>query len=249
MVLPDDYRQWIETQGFAIVDDVLDTSQVEHYREAISSIEIGQEVRRKAEVYGIRNLLGVCSEVRSLATTPQVRELVEPILGTECFAVRATFFDKVSTANWNVGLHQDCFITVQHRIDTNGFGPWSQKACVIQVRPPEDVLKGMLAVRIHLDDCRRNNGALRILAGSHIRHWSQEEVSRCRTRFPEQICEVSLGGVLAMRPLALHASSASEAPDHRRVIHIEFANQELPNGLEWKNRISPNLETNGSSQQ
>jgi hypothetical protein len=41
------------------------------------------------------------------------------------------------------------------------------------------------------------------------------------------------GGVLLMRPLLLHASSASQVPRHRRVLHIEWAAQELPGGLQW----------------
>ena len=36
-----------------------------------------------------------------------------------------------------------------------------------------------------------------------------------------------------MRPLLLHASSAASVPDHRRVIHLEFAAEQLPGGLQW----------------
>ena len=40
-------------------------------------------------------------------------------------------------------------------------------------------------------------------------------------------------GALLMRPLLLHASSAAEAPGHRRVIHLEYAVDPLPDGLAW----------------
>jgi len=36
-----------------------------------------------------------------------------------------------------------------------------------------------------------------------------------------------------MRPLLLHASSASQSPRHRRVIHLEYAAEPLPGGLQW----------------
>ena len=36
-----------------------------------------------------------------------------------------------------------------------------------------------------------------------------------------------------MRPLLLHASSASQSPRHRRVIHLEYAADPLPGGLVW----------------
>jgi hypothetical protein len=50
------------------------------------------------------------------------------------------------------------------------------------------------------------------------------------------VCEVNLGGALLMRPLTIHASSASERPQHRRVIHFDYANIELDNNLEWFER-------------
>ena len=51
------------------------------------------------------------------------------------------------------------------------------------------------------------------------------------------VIEPATGGVLAMRPLVLHASTSSEVPEHRRVIHIEYANADLPGELEWQHRI------------
>ena len=36
-----------------------------------------------------------------------------------------------------------------------------------------------------------------------------------------------------MRPLLLHASSPSRVPGHRRVVHLDFAAVQLPNGMRW----------------
>jgi len=53
----------------------------------------------------------------------------------------------------------------------------------------------------------------------------------------EKICEVKKGGVLIMKPLILHASKRTENQKNRRVIHVEFTDQELPNGLNWNEKI------------
>lgn len=233
----DDYRQRIAEDGFAIVPDVLSGEYAANLRQAIAQLPESEEVRRKTNVYGVRNLLELCPAVRELASASVARNLVAPILGPECFAVRATFFDKVPGANWNLQLHQDSVISVKQRLESDGFHAWSQKAGVVQVRPPVSVLTGMLAVRLHLDDCFAANGALRILAGSHHRRWKPEEIPVQRENFRAVICEVPERGALIMRPLVLHASGAAESPSHRRVIHIEYAAQDLPNGLEWKNRV------------
>jgi hypothetical protein len=40
-----------------------------------------------------------------------------------------------------------------------------------------------------------------------------------------------------MRPLLLHASSSAAEPASRRVIHVEFAADELPHGMQWHERV------------
>lgn len=108
---------------------------------------------------------------------------------------------------------------------------------MLQVRPPESVLQRMLAIRVHLDDCGADNGPLRVLVGSHSHGWLQDNATIAKSTHPEAVCEVPKGGVLAMRPLLLHASGSAESPRHRRVVHIEFAADGLPGGLEWRSRV------------
>jgi ectoine hydroxylase-related dioxygenase (phytanoyl-CoA dioxygenase family) len=163
--------------------------------------------------------------------------MVEERIGPMAFPVRGIFFDKRSGANWGVPWHQDLAIAVAQRIETPGFGPWSIKEGVVHVQPPREVLEGMLVVRLHLDDCDAENGALRLIPGSHLQGELGTEETRdwCR-RVEPTVCEVSKGGALLMRPLILHASSAATKVAHRRVLHVEYAVGELPNGLRWFER-------------
>ena len=87
----------VDEDGFAIVEQVISSSRVEQLQSAIAAIPDGEEVRRKEGVYGVRNLIEVCSAVRDLAASSEVRSLVTPILGDACFAVRATFLIKLPT--------------------------------------------------------------------------------------------------------------------------------------------------------
>jgi len=172
-------------------------------------------------------------EVRSLAKSPAVRALVDPVLGPKAFPVRGIMFDKPPEANWKVPWHQDLSITVKEKKGVSGFGSWSRKAGVLHVQPPDSVLQNMLAVRIHLDDCGESNGAVRVIPGSHLQgRLNTEQIQRFSTA-RAVFCAVAVGGALLMRPLLLHASSASVSPFHRRVIHLEFASGALPRGLEW----------------
>lgn len=228
-----------ERNGFSIHVNVLDADVVAEVRRAVAELPEREEVRRRKSVYGVRNLLEICPRVAQLAISPEVRQFAAAAIGPQAFAVRAIFFDKVAGANWSLFWHQDNVIAVKDRVETPGFVGWSNKAGVWQVQPPAEVLARMIAVRVHLDDCGPHNGPLRVLPGSHRHGWLDEELDDWKQRVPEVVCTVGSGGIVTMCPLILHASAPSESPTHRRVIHIEYAAEELPAGLQWNNRVRP----------
>lgn len=236
---PHEYATAFARDGYAIRDDVIAEGMVERLRSAVAAIPDREEVRRRRNVYGVRNLLEICPDVRDLAIDPRVRKFVVPILGDDAFAVRATFFDKVPGANWSLFWHQDNVIAVKERIELPGYSGWSQKAGVWQVQPPAETLAQMVAVRVHLDDCGPANGPLRVLPGSHRFGWLDGQLETWKSRVPEVICSVGCGGVVAMSPLILHASAAAASAGHRRVIHIEYAADDLPQALVWNNCVRP----------
>ena len=224
-------------EGYYVREHVVDLDTVENLREMIAALPERDEVRRRQRVYGVRNLFELSAGVRELASHPSIRACATCVLGNSAFAARAVFFDKSPDANWSLFWHQDNVIAVRERIDVEGFTAWSQKSGVWQTQPPAEVLTKMIAIRVHLDDCRATNGALRVLPGSHRHGWLDDELDDWKRRVPEQVCEVGCGGVVAICPLTLHASAASQTLGRRRVIHIEFAADDLPAGLQWKHRI------------
>jgi ectoine hydroxylase-related dioxygenase (phytanoyl-CoA dioxygenase family) len=233
------YAEQIDRDGYATVSGVVGPEVVTSVGRAIDAIPLGEEVRRKQRVYGVRNLLGVCERVRELAASEAVRSLVTPVLGDHAFAVRGIFFNKTPDANWKLGWHQDSVIAVKDRAVVQGFDAWSQKAGVHQVMPPVEILAGMLAVRIHLDACASDNAPLRVLPGSHAYGWLDDVIEEWKESVEPVVCVADPGDAVVMRPLILHASAASQSPGDRRVVHIEFAAAELPGELEWNQRIGP----------
>ena len=221
----------IATSGFAIGPGILSANDVDSVLSGLTQLD-SEEARQGRG--GIRNLLDVSPDVKRLASSQCIRDLVERVLGQAAFAVRGTLFDKTPVANWKVPWHQDLSIAVQEREEVEGYGPWTTKAGVLHVQPHVSILENMLAVRIHLDDCGEDNGALRVIPGSHL--WGRLSAAQIQTIAATErsvSCPVGSGGVLLMRPLLLHSSSASETPKHRRVIHIDFASTPLPGGLKW----------------
>jgi hypothetical protein len=105
------FKKRVEQDGFAVVPACLDKTTVELLSEQFDDTR-----------YPERNLLSVPS-VRALATSRPVREIMEAVLGPDCFAVRGIFFNKTRSSNWKVVWHQDVTIAVRERADVNGFGP------------------------------------------------------------------------------------------------------------------------------
>lgn len=218
----------IAEDGFSLVEGSFSEAEIGGLRvllEAQAPIAAGRG--------GARNLL-VIPEIRKLAESERLCAFVRPILGPTARVVRGILFDKTEKANWKVPWHQDVTIAVSRRTEAEGYGPWSTKAGVLHVQPPAEILEKMVSVRIHLDDCSEQNGALCVVPGSH-------RFGKLPATLPDGFiegkpvvtCAMKVGGVLVMRPLLLHASSAATLPTRRRVIHFDYASAELPMGLKW----------------
>ncbi len=241
----------VTQRGFAIVNNCL-TPQVvsrtiESTERARQQTTSPESVANTSGVYALRNLTDVVPEVTELISSPAVVKLVTAVLGDGAFMVRSTLFDKTDGANWGVFWHQDLSIAVQQRHEVEGFHAWTRKAGVQCVQPPSEFMSNILAVRLHLDDCSADNGALKVLPGSHRnQQLTSDRIESIAAETSEFVCDVPVGGALLMRPLLLHSSSPMNKPGHRRVIHFEFAANELPAPLEWRYRIPCQLEPNGN---
>ena len=239
--LSPEQRHHVAEQGYAVVPDVLSPAAVAQLialTERARTTAQAESVRNSSGTYGLRNLVDVIPEVADLAAAACVRSVVDPILGSGAFMVRATLFDKTPGANWGVFWHQDLSIAVRQKHELPGYSAWTRKAGVPCVQPPVSIMRQMLAVRLHLDDCHSGCGALKVLPGSHLSdRLDSTAVNSLEQATPAVTCEVPAGGAVLMRPLLLHASSPMENATSRRVIHFEFASVDLPPPLEWAYQI------------
>jgi hypothetical protein len=218
----------LELFGFAIVDRLVPDSDLVELRD-----EVDELLAAAPGGGGVRNVLGKSAKLYKLATAGAPARLAEEFLGP-ARPIKLTVFDKTPEANWKVPWHQDLTIAVTHRLEVEGFGPWSVKDGVPHVQPPVSILGNILAIRLHLDDTPPTNGALRVLPGTHrFGRLSPSKIASLRAELTETLCAVPAGSAMLMRPLLLHASSPAVTPGRRRVLHFEYSSAQLPGGLSW----------------
>jgi ectoine hydroxylase-related dioxygenase (phytanoyl-CoA dioxygenase family) len=207
----------VERHGFEILPDVFLPSEVLRI-----SDEIDHSSLRRSKA-GIRHALRH-PVIAALAREPRLRDLAREILGGAAIPFRATLFDKSPRSNWLVVWHQDTALPLRDRRDIAGWGPWSIKDGLVYARAPASALCRVAALRIHLNDCTAQNGPLRVLPGTHTRGvLSDDAIHKLASQMAPVDCLVPQGGVLAMRPMLIHASSKSQGEAPRRVLHIEYA--------------------------
>jgi predicted DNA-binding transcriptional regulator YafY/ectoine hydroxylase-related dioxygenase (phytanoyl-CoA dioxygenase family) len=217
----------LEYKGFAILNHVYSRKEVIQLKELIHHY---YKQFSDKEVHAIRNLVGEIPTVKNVVFNNNLRTILKRI-NPDFFLTKAIYFDKSPENNWYVRWHQDTTINVKSKIETPAFTGWTKKEDYYGVCPPDEILKKTLTVRIHLDDTDETNGALRVIPGSHHKRFNDLEIQTISQNSLPFVSEVAAGGIQLMRPLLLHASSKATSQKHRRVIHLEFTNHELSNGL------------------
>jgi len=217
----------VRDEGFAILPNVLPESEIAGLQAMLDQSELPRS--RAGMRHAMRN-----ESVGSLARDSTLIAIAEEVLGSATIPFRATLFDKSPSSNWLVVWHQDTALPLRERRDTPGWGPWSVKDGVNYAHAPAAALEQVLALRLHLDDSGAENGPLRVLPGTHtLGVLSDEALHELSRQIPAVDCLVPRGGILAMRPLIVHASSKSQSNAPRRVLHVEYTvSSAIADGLE-----------------
>jgi len=238
MLKLDSYTTKIENDGFVVIPEIFTEQQVKQLVQVIDQADTsGKTFRKSADLFAIRQFLKELPDAIELIFTADFKALIQGLFGKDYFIVKSIYFDKPEQSNWFVSYHQDLTISVDKKVELEGYGMWTIKQNQFAVQPPLDILKNIYTIRIHLDDTDEYNGALKVIPGSHLKaiyrsediDWSIES---------EVSCNVPRGGIMIMKPLLMHSSSRTTSNHKRRVIHIEFCNQELHPDLEWIERIN-----------
>ena len=237
-MLLEQHKTEISIKGYTIINDVFSDEEINQIIEVIESIDTSKETFRKSEdLFAIRQFLKEVPQSHQFIFNNNIKKIIDEVFGNHYFTVKSIYFDKPEKSNWYVSYHQDLTISVNKKLDLEGFDSWTKKQNQFAVQPPIDYLKNIFTIRIHLDDTDENNGALKVIPNSHTKEIYRPETIDWNLE-TEEICSVNKGGIMIMKPLILHGSNRTVNHKKRRVIHIEFSNLELPKELQWSERLA-----------
>ena len=219
--------------GYLFIDHLIDRKTCVSLAEKLSAASGGTNLRHLVDHAAVQSLL------RDARLVQAVRGAFGEKAVSSAFAFKATLFDKHSEQNWLVAWHQDVTIPVAAKHDVPGWTAWSVKDGVDYVCPVDRVLRAVVALRLHLDDCHADNGALRVLRGSHVLgRVPQSKVAGMADSFETDTIVGDAGSAVLMKPLLIHASSKATVDARRRVLQLEFAAMDLPEPLAWHRRCA-----------
>jgi len=218
----------LEKNGYEVLKQFVDKKTIQTIKDEVDNYEAPYSK------YGIRSADKKFATIAHLMNSSHLLSKATEILGSTPKVVRVIYFDKTEESNWLVPWHQDRTIALNEKREVKSWGRWSMKDGVYHVQPAVEVLDKMITFRVHLDDSDRKNGCLKVIPQSHtLGLLTQEQIREITQKEAFEYCEVKEGDVLLMRPHILHASSKCGMPTHRRIVHIEYSNYDLPDGLEW----------------
>lgn len=229
------YKEQMEKNGFVILPQVVKTETISQVIVALENLTESEHASEKeGELFALRNLFEVLPIAKEIALGADFLQIVERFLGENARLVRGLFFDKTPAANWSLRWHQDKTIAVRERHKVPGYTPFTQKAGVLHVQPPAEILDRMLTLRLFLDSADLTNGALEVLQGSHCSGKKTDtQIEREIEVGTPFVCAGKRGDLLLMKPLLLHRSASAQRAGHRRVLHFDYANTRLEGELEW----------------
>lgn len=234
----------INSEGFAIIDKVYSENEIEKIIieiEKVTGSETKKSTFKKSEdLFAIRQFHKEIPETLTIIFNLNLKKIIKMNFGDNYFITKSIYFDKSQKSNWFVAYHQDLTISVDKKAKIENYENWTIKQNQFAVQPPKEILEQNFTIRIHIDKTTKENGALKVLNKSHKKGIVRIENIELQNE-TETICEVDKGGIMIMKPLLFHASNKTTNNERRRVIHIEFSNQKLPNELEWSEKTNFNL--------
>ncbi|MEI9809601.1 MAG: hypothetical protein WDO16_18040 [Bacteroidota bacterium] len=145
-----DTKEQIAKKGFAIIDNVFTTEEMNSLLSFISGADSARPAFRKTnDLFAIRRFFKELPETTNLVFNETLHSVITNLFGNDYVVVKSIYFDKPAQSNWFVAYHQDLTISVDKKIPAEGFSAWTVKQDQFSVQPPVEILENNFTIRVH----------------------------------------------------------------------------------------------------
>jgi ectoine hydroxylase-related dioxygenase (phytanoyl-CoA dioxygenase family) len=210
--MTDDERRQLDEQGFVVLEDCMGRDLLRELRERIHGVfdaegdRAGNEFRTEAHAQRLANLVDKGEVFRRAIVLPRVVECVRHVLGPHV---------KLSSLN-------------ARSADPNGDVP--QPLHVDMSALPDEQGYWVCNTVWMLDDFTTENGATRVIPGSHrCGHRPQDMLEDPRAPHPQEVLVLgSAGSIAVMNAHAWHGGTANRTPAPRLAMHAFYCRRDKP---------------------
>jgi ectoine hydroxylase-related dioxygenase (phytanoyl-CoA dioxygenase family) len=213
----------LDRLGYVMVEDVLDAETLAEVRRCVEQLyeeegeNAGSEFRKEPGARRLANLVDKGEIFERLVLNPKVVELVRYVLGPK---MKLSSFNARSTDPFTEDaqpLHCDAGAVA------DGQGFWVCNTIWL------------------LDDFTAQNGATRVVPGSH--HWSKlpgEVLTDLQAPHPDEVLLLGkAGSVVVMNTHAWHGGTANRTANPRRALHAFYCRSDKPQQQYQKRLLRP----------
>lgn len=223
--ISDEQRRQLKHKGFVLFKSILSTSEVTELLEKLEALwqkegkEAGVENYIEAGIRRLANLAGKGEIFRPIFGHPLVLECAELVMGPDFHLSMLNARDVPPGAGANMPFHAD---TDKQR------------------RPDQDGYNAFTAIWM-LDEFSRQNGATRLVPGSHrSKLLPKESVHDVYAPHPEEIIvEGEAGDLLVFNGHCWHTGGANVTDRHRRAILAHYLRGDIPLGPKRRQHLTP----------
>ncbi|MBK5294452.1 MAG: phytanoyl-CoA dioxygenase family protein [Acidobacteriia bacterium] len=221
-----DHRSQLDQLGYCHLHGFLDSARVRELNRRVEELfaeegdGAGSEFRQEEGARRLANVAGKGALFRECIAMPEILEFVEHVLGPDCKLSSLN----VRSANPRNGICQPLHADVGAVADAAGY--WVCNTVWM------------------LDDFTAENGAIRVVPGSHIwRKLPQDVMLNPADAHPEErLITGHAGDVVVMNAHAWHSGTANRTANARRAMHGFYCRRDKPQQQYQKRLLRPEVQ-------
>lgn len=225
-MLPQAGIEQLDTLGYIVVPDVLDWQTLQTVRDRVEELyqeegeNAGSEFRKEPGSRRLANLVDKGEIFERLVAVPAVLSLVRHVLG-----------DRFKLSSFNAR-------------SANPFNAEGQPLHCDAAAVPDEQGYWVCNTIWLLDDFTRDNGATRVVPGSHQwRMLPKDALADPLAAHPEEVLVTgTAGSVVVMNTHAWHGGTANRTTGHRRALHAFYCRSDKPQQQYQKRLLRPETE-------